>query len=283
MAAVRIENDAWIDGRYALLAELCGFGEWDVALIRCARIWSYCTDQNSDVLPAALIDAHIKHKGFAENMVTAKLAQKTKHGIRIKGATGRIEWLASKRKAAAKGGKKKAENALANASRLLDEKPSPVEQQVGRKSPQFLPSYSGSCSDSEEAEAEAEAEHQPPPEFDESEIAEGQARASDPARKVTAREVWSAWHASAQRAGHMFAFSEPHHAKDWAAVAAACNVKSKPALALKTLCDWYWSAPDGPIASGRVRPGKASPSKFAERVNSDLTSANEWLISRSPS
>lgn len=103
MASVRIENDAWDDPRYVLLGQRLGIDRFD-ALIRCARVWSYCTDRGAHVLPAEMIDAHVGVAGFAEHMVGVQLAEKVAQGIRVCGTRGRIEWLDKRKKASRKGG-----------------------------------------------------------------------------------------------------------------------------------------------------------------------------------
>jgi hypothetical protein len=159
MAAVRIENDAWGDGRYALLAELCDLADRDFALVLCARVWSYCTDRCEEKLPGAMIDAIAKHKGFADKMVTAELSDKPKSGLyRIRGTKGRIEWLQSRRVAGKKGGEAKAAKDLARASNVPQHKGStrqaPKRVSYNGSAAAVVPSdsYSGSSSGSENSE-----------------------------------------------------------------------------------------------------------------------------------
>ena len=160
MAAVRIENDAWTDPRYELLAELVGLGDGDFARVRCARVWSYCTDRNEDVLAESVLDVLGKHKGFARAMVESGLAEETKRGFRVRGARGRIEWLASKRNNASKGGKAKASKRLASASDVADKKIATASEAPSSRSADCLPSGSGSGSAPAKAKAKRE-EHLP--------------------------------------------------------------------------------------------------------------------------
>lgn len=163
MASVRLENDAWTDPRYDHLAQLVGLDDGDFARVRCMRVWSYCTDRNESVLSEAVVDVLGKHKGFARAMIEAQLAEETKRGIRIKGSKGRIEWLASKRNNASKGGKAKASKRLASARESLEQKASTSSDSVAELPTKRLPSDSGSCSvsgsvsDSEKRETGAKA------------------------------------------------------------------------------------------------------------------------------
>lgn len=121
MAAVRIENDAWIDGRYAMLAELCGLEDPRFALILCGSVWSQCTERCDEFMSGAMIDAIAKRKGFAEAMAASELADKPREEdgkYRVRGTRGRIEWLQSRRGAGKKGGEAKAAKELAHASEV---------------------------------------------------------------------------------------------------------------------------------------------------------------------
>ena len=51
--------------------------------------------------------------------------------------------------------------------------------------------------------------------------------------------------------------------------------------AARAVCRWFWLAPDGPIQSGRIKRGSASPAHLAKRISSDLRAANDWWFAQS--
>lgn len=147
MAAVRIENEAWGDSRYAKLARLCGLSDPRFALILCGAVWSYCTDKKTYIVDGPTINTIALIDGFADHMVTALLAEKQKKGTyRIKGSKGRIEWLEKLKENAAKGGKQKAANRLASASQRLPMAKQPRSKGVASYSSSFSSSFSSSSS-----------------------------------------------------------------------------------------------------------------------------------------
>jgi hypothetical protein len=95
-----------------------------------------------------------------------------------------------------------------------------------------------------------------------------------PSRRVSAHCAWLAWNLQAQP--HGMVFDERVHAADWQAIANACNAKTRPALALDTLCAWLWTAPNGPVGAGRVKPSRMTPKRLAGELNSDLDNAYAW-------
>ena len=99
-------------------------------------------------------------------------------------------------------------------------------------------------------------------------------------RKVAAHDAYRAWNDACQRAGHSLAFPEQPHAAAWQAIADACNVKSRPQLALDTLCAWLWTAADGPVKRERrpVAASRMTPTRMIAEVNSDLEQAYEWMV-----
>lgn len=148
MQPVRLEEKAWADPRFTMLAGYCGFADPDLALIKCGRLWSYCTEKGCDTFSADVIDACVRIPGFAKHLVRARLAEKTKVGVRIKGTRGRIEWLEKLRSSASKGGHAKAAKALANGSRLAEQMPADAVPEVCPSPAEALPSYSFSYSSS---------------------------------------------------------------------------------------------------------------------------------------
>jgi hypothetical protein len=116
-ARVSIESEAWNDPCFVTLARLCGFADSDHALIKCAKLWSWQTENFRPEKPTYVVDADTIEAflgpGAASAMVRAKLADETPDGFFIRGSVGRIEWLYKRRVASAKGGevtKGKAEN-----------------------------------------------------------------------------------------------------------------------------------------------------------------------------
>jgi hypothetical protein len=107
-APSRIEALAWGDLRFATLARLCGLGDADHALIKCAKIWSWQTDHYTPEAPTYvvsvdLVEAVLGTDGGA-HLVRARLAEETPDGLRMRGSKGRIEWLWKLRNASPKGG-----------------------------------------------------------------------------------------------------------------------------------------------------------------------------------
>lgn len=104
-AAVRIEAMAFSDERMELLGELAGYNRHE-ALGRIARLWSYCTDKETDLVEETIIRAHMGLRGV-EAIVGAGLAESTPEGVRLRGGE-RLFWLREKRENARKGGRAKA-------------------------------------------------------------------------------------------------------------------------------------------------------------------------------
>lgn len=107
-APVRIDASAWGDLRFATLARLCGFADAEHALIKCAKIWSWQTEHYTEDSPTYVVDPDLVESalgpGGALHLVRARLAEEGPSGLRIRGSTGRIEWLFKKRNASRSGG-----------------------------------------------------------------------------------------------------------------------------------------------------------------------------------
>jgi hypothetical protein len=101
-ASVRIEDEAFADARIEMLGSLAGFNRYE-ALGRMAHLWRVCTLRETYTLDPVWIDACLGPKGH-EHLVTAGLGERVDGGIRIRGTSGRIEWLGQRRQAAKKGG-----------------------------------------------------------------------------------------------------------------------------------------------------------------------------------
>lgn len=97
-APVRIEARAWTDPRFATLARLLGLERPEFALILCAKIWSWQTENFTIETPTDVVDADtiesILGPGAPAALVRAKLAEETSGGYRMRGTEGQIEWHA---------------------------------------------------------------------------------------------------------------------------------------------------------------------------------------------
>lgn len=108
MASVRIEDEAFSDVRYLILAAKAGLADADHARGKMALLWRQCTMASTYVLDEAVVLAVLGPNGVTA-LVASRLGEETPDGIRIKGTEGRIEWLARLRENGAKGGRKRAD------------------------------------------------------------------------------------------------------------------------------------------------------------------------------
>lgn len=92
MASVRIENEAFSDRRYDRLAKLAGLADADHARGKMAVVWRQCTIEQRHTLDEDTIRDILGDDG-PEALVSSRLGERTPEGIRIKGTSGRIEWL----------------------------------------------------------------------------------------------------------------------------------------------------------------------------------------------
>ena len=106
-ASVRIEDEAFSDERYEVLATACGLTDADHARGKMIRLWRQCTAMHTYILSASVVDAVLGANGAAA-LVESQLGEVVDGGIRIRGTRGRIEWLKKLRKNAQKGGKARA-------------------------------------------------------------------------------------------------------------------------------------------------------------------------------
>lgn len=106
LAAIRVEEKALTDPRFGILGKLMGVDKFS-ARGRVEVLWAHCTETKSYYLSESVIDTLAEFDGFAALLCHSEvmLAEKTDDGIRIKGAKGRIEWLAKLRKNGKKGGR----------------------------------------------------------------------------------------------------------------------------------------------------------------------------------
>ena len=102
-ASVRIEDEAFSDVRYDVLATLCQLADADHARGKMALLWRQCTAQQRHVLPVSIVCAVLGARG-ADSLVESGLGEAHQDGIRIRGTRGRIEWLKKLKQNAKKGG-----------------------------------------------------------------------------------------------------------------------------------------------------------------------------------
>lgn len=105
-ASVRIDDEAFSDERYGVLAALAGLADADHARGKMLRLWRQCTALGAYVLPEAVVVSVLGPEGPSA-LVESGLGAAVSAGIRIRGTKGRIEWLQKLRKNAVKGGRAK--------------------------------------------------------------------------------------------------------------------------------------------------------------------------------
>lgn len=101
--SVRIEDEAFSDRRYDVLARELGLPDADCARGKMAAVWRQCTQQQTHILGVEMLSAVLGEKGI-DALIKSGLGVVVDGGIRIRGTRGRIEWLARLRKNARKGG-----------------------------------------------------------------------------------------------------------------------------------------------------------------------------------
>ena len=112
--SVRIEDEAFSDRRYDVLARELGLPDADCARGKMAAVWRQCTQEQTHVLRAEMLRVILGEKG-PDALLISSLGVEAEGGIRIRGTRGRIEWLAKLRKNARNGGR--AASAKRNAKR----------------------------------------------------------------------------------------------------------------------------------------------------------------------
>lgn len=109
MARVNIEDQAWTDPRFAMLAQELGIDK-ESALCRFMRLVKVCTEMERHEMPAAAIRHAMGHDRAVEALVASDLAAHVTAAIYyVKGTKDRIEWLGERRAAGKRGGKKSGE------------------------------------------------------------------------------------------------------------------------------------------------------------------------------
>lgn len=102
-ASVRLEDEAFSDVRFEVLAALCRLADADHARGKIAKLWRQCTAQGTYVLSEAMVRAVLGPDG-PDALCQAELGERVDGGIRMKGTVGRIEWLEKLRENSRKGG-----------------------------------------------------------------------------------------------------------------------------------------------------------------------------------
>jgi len=126
-ASVRIEDEAFSDRRYDVLARLLNLPDADCARGKMAAVWRQCTQQQKHILGIEIVRTILGNDG-PDAIIKSDLGEQVDAGIRIRGTKGRIEWLKELRKSAKKGGLRRASQASRmagkfSAKRLVSDQP----------------------------------------------------------------------------------------------------------------------------------------------------------------
>ena len=129
LSAVRVEIKALSDPRFIVFGEILGVGVHS-ALGKMIHVWLVCTDRQVYSLSPREIDA-MCGAGAAAAMVESGLGDESSGSVRVKGLSGRIEWLSRLRDGNSNGGRIRA----AASSRLKDGRFKCAESQDPSSSP----------------------------------------------------------------------------------------------------------------------------------------------------
>lgn len=110
MARMSIDDSAGRDPRVKRLGRALGWSRRET-LGALFDVWSLCYDRLTPFLPAEDVNAQADHDGAVAAMVEVGLATEHPEGVRIAGATERIDYLLKCREAGRMGGEAKARNA----------------------------------------------------------------------------------------------------------------------------------------------------------------------------
>lgn len=98
-------------------------------------------------------------------------------------------------------------------------------------------------------------------------------------------DPWSVGAATMSRRWHRFgkhivpggvAHGLRHWGDDYESIALELGQADAPDIAADALFAYFWLAPNGPIAGGRIKPARATPEHLAKRITADLDAAHEW-------
>lgn len=109
MARMSIDDKFPRDPRVIKLGRRVGWSRRETmgALI---DVFQIVYDRERDTLPAEDIDIAAEREGFAEHMIECDLAERTRAGVRVKGAAERIDYLKNRAEAGRVGGLKSGES-----------------------------------------------------------------------------------------------------------------------------------------------------------------------------
>jgi hypothetical protein len=148
--SVRIEDKAFSDSRFDVLAQLCGLPDADCARGKMMRLWRQCTIEQSYDLHPIQVDTVLGEFGSA-NIVASHLGEHLRNDrIRICGTAGRIEWAENLQKGSAKGGQVRAATAKRDSLGRMVAGPAESSRSAGQphQHPSSVPSPSPSPSPS---------------------------------------------------------------------------------------------------------------------------------------
>jgi uncharacterized phage protein (TIGR02220 family) len=114
-AGVTVEDFAFSDDRYEVLAQLAGLADPDHARGKMIRLWRTCTLRQSHVLPETLVRVVVDPQA----VIDAELAERVDGAnIRIRGTVSRIEWYGDLRESRVRAGKARAQGAQREGGRF---------------------------------------------------------------------------------------------------------------------------------------------------------------------
>jgi hypothetical protein len=126
-ANVTIQHKAFADSRFDCLAQLAGLADADHARGKMARLWSMCTELQTDRPPLAIIRGCLGPAG-EHHLVESELGEQVADGlVRVRGCEGAIEWFGELRSQQQRAGKARASNAPRNERGQLVKAAAPLE------------------------------------------------------------------------------------------------------------------------------------------------------------
>ncbi len=112
-ASVTIHHSVWGDDRYVALATIARYpGGVDQAIAKMARLWSVCTELQTDTPPVGRIRTCLGGLEAEEWLIGAELGERVSADlVRVRGCDGRIDWFGALQSAQSKAGKARAAGA----------------------------------------------------------------------------------------------------------------------------------------------------------------------------
>lgn len=105
MARMSVDDKAGRDPRISHLAKLQGWSIRETRGCLAFEVWPLCYDLASPYLRRLDLELATGSETLAQNMIAAGLATETRHGLRIAGASERVEYLLRAKEAGRRGGK----------------------------------------------------------------------------------------------------------------------------------------------------------------------------------